>query len=129
MLFRHWLNTGVAKDIRERLQTVGAMIPETDRVEYFDGLRERAWNIFAEELYDEVPPGEIANENIWSFDESDESAPHSPWPIQWHRGFAALRSLHSRLESIDPSEVRNIFGPFINHLSDFVDGAGGARHE
>lgn len=110
ILFQHWRTTGVVRQIRERLQLVGAVIPELGAAEYFSALRESAWTLFSEELYDEVAPGEIASGDVWSFDDSEEGAPHSPWPIRWHRGFAALRSIHSRLDGIDPNEISNVFG-------------------
>ena len=40
ILFRHWRTSGVVREIRERLQVVGAMIPEVGADDYFDGLRE-----------------------------------------------------------------------------------------
>jgi hypothetical protein len=110
ILFQNWLKTGVAREIRERLQLVGALIPELDSAAYFSSLQEDAWNLFIEELYDETAMG--ANDG-WSFDKIDEEAPHSPWPIRWHRGFAALRSMHGRLNGIDPKEINNIFGDLI----------------
>ncbi|MBU4263468.1 MAG: P-loop NTPase [Proteobacteria bacterium] len=117
ILFKHWRTSGVVREIRERLQVVGAMIPEVGTDDYYHGLRERAWDAFSEELYDEVPAGAIATEDgIWSFDESDEGAPHFPWPVRWHRGFAALRSLHGKLTGIDAEEVQTIFGPLIDGL-------------
>ena len=113
VLFRHWNRAGKAQAIRERLQLVGAMIPDDEgRVAYFEGLRERAWNIFAGELYDEVPPGETTAE-LFSYEETDGGAPHYPWPIRWNRGFSALRSLHARLQGIDGSEVESVYGPLI----------------
>lgn len=123
ILFRHWHRTGVVRNIRERLQLVGAMIPELDGHEYFDGLCERSWDVFAEELYDEVPAGEPAGK-YYSFDESDEAAPHFPWPIRWHRGFAALRSIYSRFERIDPDELTAIFGSLIEGVHSIVEGEG-----
>lgn len=116
VLFQHWLRAGVAQDIRNRLQLVGAMIPDDEgRASYFDALRESAWSAFVEALYDEVPAGE-STAGHFSFDEMDESAPHYPWPIRWNRGFAALRSLHTRLQGIDMDEVRAVFGPLIDGL-------------
>ena len=117
-LFRHWRKSGVVETIRERLQVVGAMIPETDAAEYVDSLRERAWDTFAEELFDEIPPGAVpTTENRWwSFDPADDSAPHFPWAVRWHRGFAALRSLHGRLHGVGHDEVENIFGPLIDGI-------------
>lgn len=120
ILFRHWNRADKAPDIRDRLQLVGAMIPDDEgRAAYLEGLRERAWSTFAEELYDEVPAGESTAERF-SFEEADESAPHYPWPIRWNRGFAALRSLHARLEGIDAEEVRTVFGHLIEGLGTIV---------
>lgn len=117
ILFRHWNRSGVVREIRERLQLVGAMIPDVNAEDYFTGLRERAWDAFSEELYDEVAAGAIAAEDgSWSFDESEEGAPHYPWAVRWHRGFAALENLHGRLRGIDPEEVRSVFGPVIDGL-------------
>jgi hypothetical protein len=129
ILFRHWRTTGVVREIRERLQLVGAMVPDVDGAAYFEGLCERAWDVFAEELYDEVPAGALAVDNTWSFDKSDEGAPHYPWPIRWHRSFAALRSLHERLRVVDALEVQAIFGPVIEGVWNAVSGDGEANRE
>ena len=96
-------------DIRERLQFVGAMIPEINAAEHLAGLRERAWAAFAENLYDEVPAGKTSD-GYFSFDQGDESAPHYPWPIRWHKGFAALQSIHARLQRIDEREYLQVRG-------------------
>ena len=118
VLFQHWRKSNVVHAIRERLQIVGSMIPEIGAENYFEDLKERSWDAFSRDLYDEVPAGVVATgEGIWSFDESDESAPHFPWPIRWTRGFASLRSLHSRFESVSRDEVQSIFG----HLIDGID--------
>ncbi|PJX13509.1 hypothetical protein CWI66_12115 [Halomonas sp. 141] len=118
ILFSYWHQADVVRDIRERLQLVGAMIPETSAIEYFANLKERSWDLFSDALYDEVPPGATTDE-LWNFDDSDEVAPHYPWPIKWHRGFAALTSLHTRLEQIDRQEVRSIYGTLVDGLNDF----------
>ncbi|MFC7421048.1 KGGVGR-motif variant AAA ATPase [Iodobacter arcticus] len=126
ILFRHWHRAGVARGIRERLQMVGAMIPELNGAEYFEGLRERAWNTFTETLYDEIPAGETTGERF-SFDESDEAAPHYPWPVKWHRGFAALRSVHTRFQNVDPHEITAIFGHLVDGI-DAIAASEGERH-
>lgn len=117
-LFRHWRKTEATQGIREHLQVVGAMLPELGTDEYVKGLREKAWDVFAEELYDEVPAGAIpGEEDIWSFDTTDESAPHYPWAVRWHRSFAALRSLHGRLSDISGEEVNAIFGSLVEGVN------------
>jgi len=121
ILFQHWRKSGVVREIRERLQAVGAMVPEVNADIYFKGLREKSWDTFSEELYDALPAGEIATEEgYWSFDETDDGAPHSPWPVRWHRSFAALKNLHGRLEIINGEEVQTIFGPLINGIMPLV---------
>lgn len=135
MLFEQWLRAGVAQQIRERLQVVGAIVPELDRVEYLAGLREHSYEVFVDTLYDEIAP--INAEEIgrgsdgtwrvgglsegWSFDETDEGAPHHPWAVNWHRSFAGLRSLQGRLAVIDSQEVQSVFGSLIDGVSSAVD--------
>lgn len=122
ILFRHWRTTGVVREIRERLQIVGALIPELDGAAYTEGLRQEAWSMFAEELYDEVAPGTTATGDTWSFDSADEGGPHYAWAIRWNRGFNSLRTVHSRLHGIDVAEVWSVFGPVIQGISSVVEG-------
>jgi hypothetical protein len=116
MLFAHWHQAGVAQNIRERLQLVGAMLPETDTEDYCKRLVEHSVDMFSASLYDAVPPGATLD-GLWNFDSSDEDAPHFPWPVRWHRGFAALSSLHSRLEAIDKDQVKAVFGAFVERCT------------
>ncbi|WP_124302012.1 KGGVGR-motif variant AAA ATPase [Pseudomonas chlororaphis] len=122
ILFQHWRTTGVVREIRERLQIVGALIPELGGAEYVDSLRQEAWSLFAEELYDEVAAGTTATGDTWSFDSADEGGPHFPWTIRWNRGFNSLRTVHSRLHGIDMAEVRTVFGQVIEGVSSVVEG-------
>lgn len=113
ILFDHWLRTRVAQRIRERLQIVAAMVPEIAPTDYLSDMRERSYDLFIRTLYDELAPTQSEG---WSFDSADESAPHHPWTIRWHRGFAALRTLHGRLATIDDDEVRAVFGDLIGRI-------------
>lgn len=138
ILFEHWRRAGVAEQIRERLKSVAALVPEVDRIDYIEGLRERAYSTFAEALYDNIEPptsDAIGPEKVgdqerwrvdalvegWHFDEADEGAPHYPWVVHWHRSFAGLRSLQGRLASIDAQEVKSIFGPLIEGIFGALD--------
>lgn len=120
ILLRHWRTGAVVRAIRERLQLVGALIPEDDRLTYLEGLRERAWALFTDELYDAVPAGAVAD-GLWSFDVADEAAPHAPWAVRWHRGWAAVQSLHGRIERVDPTEIDTIFGPLVAGIGAVID--------
>jgi len=123
ILLQHWHQTGVVREIRDRLQLVGAMIPEVGGADYFDGLLEQAWDTFTDQLYDEVPPGE-SSEDYFNFDRDNENAPHFPWSIRWHRGFAALRSVHSRFQQIEQNEVSAIFGPLVEGVHTLSEAEG-----
>ncbi|QUV86536.1 KGGVGR-motif variant AAA ATPase [Chloracidobacterium aggregatum] len=113
ILFEHWLRAGVAERIRERLQIVAALTPELDPAAYLANLRERAHALFLETLYDEIRPSEADG---WNFDLSDELAPHMPWAVRWHLGFAALHTLHGRFARIAEEEVRHVFGNMIGRI-------------
>ena len=135
MLFEQWLRAGVAQQIRERLQVVGAIVPEFDRVGYLAGLREHSYGIFVDTLYDEIAPikiGEVGRRldgtwqvgglsEGWNFDEADGTAPHHPWAVNWHHSFAGLLSLQGRLAAIDAQEVESVFGALIDGISNAVD--------
>lgn len=135
MLFEQWLRAGVAQQIRERLQVVGAIAPEFDRTRYLAGLREHSYEIFVDTIYDEIAPIKKGEVGIsldgtwkvgglsegWNFDEADETAPHHPWSVNWHRSFAGLLSLQGRLAVIDTQEVESVFGALIDGVSNAVD--------
>lgn len=121
ILFDHWLRASVAEHIRERLQIVAALVPELNSATYLEDLRERAYDLFIETLYDEIPPSSLVENNRqgpegWSFDLANELAPHMPWAVRWHRGFASLPTLHGRLALVDDEEVRHVFGDLIGRI-------------
>jgi hypothetical protein len=110
----------VARKIRERLQLVAAMMPETDTLERLEEMREAGYELFAAEMYDAIPPGEMIEER-WNFEESDEFAPHSPWLIRRHQGFTSLKTLRGRLSKIEESTVAHVFGPLIQGLGELIE--------
>lgn len=119
LLFRYWSQVQVIRDMRERLQIAGATLPDVDTEARFVELRERAWDLFSEHLYDAIPAG-AQEEAYWNFDDRDEGAPHYPWAVRWHRDFTALTSLHDRLAGIDPGQVRQLFGPLVEGIERYV---------
>lgn len=134
MLFEQWQRADVAKDIRDRLKIVAAMIPEIERVSYVQGLRERAYDIFSSTLYDDIAPTSIDKVGMptdgsgkwivgeivegFNFDEADEGAPHYPLEVNWHRSFTGLRTLQGRLATIDADQVQQIFGSLVEGIKD-----------
>lgn len=140
ILFEHWLRCGLANKIRDRLQIVAAMVPETEKIEYLISLRENAYDLFADTLYDEIEApapdavGHAGTDDFtwrveefvegWNFDSSDEGAPHTPWTIQWHRSFAGSLTLHGRLTTIDDISINAIFGPLIDGVENLLISGG-----
>ncbi|WP_373500085.1 KGGVGR-motif variant AAA ATPase [Desulfococcus sp.] len=81
-LFSHWKRHPGLASIREKLQIVASMVPETDRDEYLKRFREHSWDLFRDYLYDEAA---ATAEDAFNFDLNNEEAPHYPLPVFWHR--------------------------------------------
>lgn len=113
ILFDYWLRMKTIRTIRDRLQIIASMIPETAGQKYVAELRENAHDMFTDYAYDELLPD---GEDDFNFDEEDKTAPHYPWFIRWHRSFHGLASLHGDLESIDDEVVQLVFGDLINRI-------------
>ncbi|BBL59303.1 ParA family protein [Methylomonas koyamae] len=113
ILFDYWRRANVVRTIRERLQIVSALTPDTEQMTYLERLRDSAYDLFLDMQYDEIPPGELIDRS-WSFESSDTAAPHYPWAVRWHRSFSGIYSLHGRLTEIDTDTVRALFGPLID---------------
>ena len=109
LLFEHWRRAGVISALRERLQVIAALVPETERQVYLSSFQQDAWDLFLNHVYDVVEGAEI---DAFSFDLSDPSAPHHPVPIFWHRGLATL----STFDDLDPQLVEAAFGLFLERL-------------
>jgi hypothetical protein len=114
MLLEHWKAHEVVTAIRERLSLVAALVPELETEDYLERFRERAWDLFRESLYDEVPAGDAAesDSDLFSFDFADEDAPHNPLPVYWNRGLAARTSLRALEDSI----LSLAYGVFLNRF-------------
>lgn len=131
MLFQHWRQQGGARQIRDCLQIVGAMIPtwsDGANKEVSNALREHAYDLFLETLYDEAPapsdqpfdnPGHDSL-NSFSFDLKDQDAPHNPCCISWNQDFAAIQSHHDRLNGMDSRLVDLVYGGLVTDLDSLL---------
>jgi hypothetical protein len=131
MLFDHWRLHGVAPIIRERLQVVGALIPTWGDGAFTQAthqLRENAYSLFSGSLYDEAWPeaDEDADgpdsppADLFNFDLPDRTAPHHPCAIGWNQAFAAIESLHDRLQATDPDQIKLVFGSLLTDLQAII---------
>jgi Mrp family chromosome partitioning ATPase len=91
-LFTHWQRRpDVAREVRERLAMVRALLPATQRERMVTAFRQDAYELFAETLYDELPACVMGEETDApaGFHPSlqDEAAPHWPILVDWDERF------------------------------------------
>ncbi|WP_321944075.1 ParA family protein [Paraburkholderia tropica] len=92
-LFSHWQQRPeIATRVRERLTIVRALTPTSNREANVQRFQRRAYELFAETLYDEIPstfdstPTDQLS-SLFHPGEADESAPHAPILIDWDEHF------------------------------------------
>jgi len=126
VLFDHWFKTNTIELIRDRLQIVGAMIPDHNKKDdYIEGLRERSWDLFTEKVYDILPAHdpniEPTNDDLFSFDKNNKEAPHCPRLVLWNRGFEALSNLYRPFEQqVIQGQIGNVFGDLIEYVMEIT---------
>ena len=118
ILFRRWKDYGLVPALRDQVQIVSAMIPELGKDAYLMGFRERSWDIFRDNLYDDMAAASTAEEDF-SFDLNASAAPHDPMPIHWNRGLAAGASLGS----LDTVSARHAYSDFLTRFDRMTDAA------
>ena len=124
ILFRHWQTHGLAPKIRERLSMVSALTPELNTEQYLRRFQEQAWDLFRDNLYDDVDPSNESGAEF-SFALEAEPAPHNPLPIHWTRGLAAGASLRN----LETTTVEQAYAEFLRRFDQLfkVDTRGKAR--
>jgi hypothetical protein len=121
ILFDHWLRTGAVEKIRDRLQIVGALIPDhSNSNDYIDGLCEHSWDLFTEKVYNDIPAHD-PDSDLFSFDKGDREAPHFPRLVRWNRGFEALSNLYQPLgQPLIQGRIGNVFGDLIDYIKEIT---------
>ncbi len=92
-LFRHWRGHPNRHDFRDKLWVVGAMIPDTQTRDYLDSLRDHAWALFDDELYD--PAGATPDPDAFTYGFDDEAGRHYPREVFWQRSLLAFDPLQT----------------------------------
>lgn len=88
-LFTHWQHRpDVVRHVRERLAIVRALTPKSDREGGVTHFQRRAYDLFADTLYDAIPQ-DTGESDIEYFHpiETDEAAPHFPILVDWDERF------------------------------------------
>ena len=119
ILFAHWQDLGLARDIRERLSIVSSLTPDVSTDEYLEHFRERSWTLFQDHVYDHVESK--AEPDDFTFDLDEDDAPHDPIPIHWTRGLAAGASLRD----FERTTVAQAYSQFLARVDRLVHATGG----
>lgn len=110
ILFKHWQQLELARDIRTRLSIVSSLTPDVDAEAYIERFRERSWTLFQDHLYDRVESA--AEPADFAFDLQEDGAPHDPIPIHRTHGLAAGASLRH----FDDTTVAQAYGGFLARM-------------
>lgn len=89
-LFKAWLSSGQAPEIREKLRMVASMVPDANRAAYLEAFRDHSWECFSI-LYDDL----VNDDAGFNPSPEDESAPHSPIPILFALDLVGLDAVAS----------------------------------
>lgn len=129
LLFEHWRFTDRVDHIRDRLQVVGGLVPVGERRdEYLSALREESAKLFSDELYEEIPAGDIG-ENIFNFAEGDPSAPHFPRIVSWSESFASMRVFCDPRRTFGAGDVDSVFGSLLDVIFTNLEPGEGSGHD
>lgn len=128
-LFSHWQRRpAVARDVRERLAIVRALTPKSDREGGVKRFQRKAYELFAETLYDAIPMKEDANgvdEAVADYFhpiESDEGAPHFPILVDWDERFQEFKpDLRPEQGGVSDALWEASFGALIRWVSRRVE--------
>lgn len=99
-----------ARGFRADLKMVATLVPETQTTEYLERFTAASWQLFADHLYVETPPGE---ESEFNFDISDAEAPHAPLRIRWSRPFQEFDPV-LRPDAVTKDQVVAAYGDVIH---------------
>lgn len=122
-MFSYWQSRiGIAESVRERLKMVQALMPESDQLKRADIFNQKSHALFSDYLYDDVLPlvdlkeedsSDYLNE-LFSFEEKDEFAPHYPIRIKWNSRFQEFDPLLIQSNIITNDDIKSCFGALID---------------
>ena len=121
-LFAHWQQRpAVLRGVRERLWMVRAMFPETEQKERFNAFLERSYDLFSENLYDEINPALAEPVNAFSYDLDSEAAPHYPLIVRWSARFMEFDPMEPATRGgMSDTDIDLAFGPFAKRVSSIL---------
>ncbi|MBK6725900.1 MAG: hypothetical protein IPG63_01360 [Xanthomonadales bacterium] len=124
-LFTHWQRRPeVVRRVRERLAIVRALTPRSDREGGVKRFQDKAYELFAETLYDAIPPATSASiVDYFHPIETDQSAPHFPILVDWDERFQEFEpSLRPEQGGATEAQIDAAFGTLIRWVMRRVNG-------
>ena len=124
-LFAHWQRRpDVVRHVRERLAIVRALMPKSDREGSVARFQRRAYELFADTLYDAIPPDTTASEVEYFHPiEADESAPHFPILVDWDERFQEFDpNLRPEQGGVTEAQIEATFGILITWVLQRIGG-------
>lgn len=124
-LFTYWQRRpDVVRHVRERLAIVRALTPKSDREAGMRRFQRRAYELFAESLYDDIPADAAASEADYFHPiESDEAAPHFPILVDWDERFQEFDpGLRPEQGGATDAQIEATFGELIKWVTVRTDG-------
>lgn len=118
LLFKHWRGHPHLTTFRTNLQIIAGMVPDTGRDAYLEEFKEHSWDVFRDNLYDATGPEDL---DTFSFDLDDESAPHAPVPIFWHRALMEFDPAQGGIDRKTADETLSLFFEQADRLLDTTD--------
>ncbi|WP_333977215.1 ParA family protein [Burkholderia cepacia] len=132
-LLKHWRQRpNVLRGVRERLWLVRAMFPEANQEELFERFVQRAYDLFSENLYDDLPASddEQANDDVgglpidaFAYDMMDEEAPHFPLIVRWNARFMEFSPVtEASRGGVSEADIQLAFGAFAQRVNEILFG-------
>lgn len=108
LLLNHMSRRDDVKEFRKRVSVIAALVPETEVEQYMRAVREQAYGVFSDLMYD--PGGD--DPAAFSFDVNDVAAPHFPIPVGYFRGLVNFDPL-DRPEQLSDERIKANFSGLI----------------
>lgn len=124
-LFMHWQRRPeVARHVRERLAFVRGLTPKSDREASVQRFQRRAYELFADTLYDTIPPDAASTEiDYFHPSQTDEAAPHFPILVDWDERFQEFDpTLRPEQGGVTEAQVSATFGALVNWICQRTEG-------
>lgn len=120
-LFQHWKDHPSVRGFRTRLWMLGSMVPRKNTQEYFDGLRDQAYNLFLDSVYDKVPAGQAPPPDAVDFAATAEEGNHFPRAILWDEGLTSF----DPIQQWQDAPVQASYGAFLDWFDKVLLSQGG----